>query len=65
LPEVMIKTLTSKVQTLAEKYAVTYESVINEIHQTESALSSLIDELDANEYDLKGLSEFKSLLKGL
>ena len=65
LPEVMIKTLTAKVQALAEKYAVTYEAVVNEIHETESSLSSLIDELDANEYDLKGLSEFKSLLKGI
>lgn len=65
LPAVMIKSLTAKVQALSEKYAVTYEAVVNEIHETESSLSSLIDELDANEYDLKGLSEFKSLLNGV
>jgi len=64
LPEVLINTLTAKVQALTEKYAITYANVVEEIHQTESELSSLIDDLTGNDYDLKGLSEFKSLLKG-
>jgi type I restriction enzyme M protein len=64
LPGVIINELTKKVQALAEKYAITYANVVEEIHETEKALSSLIDELNGNEYDLKGLSEFQSLLKG-
>lgn len=64
LPKVLINELTTKVQTLAEKYATTYADVENEIHDTEKALSSLIDELTGNEFDMKGLREFKSFLKG-
>ena len=36
----------------------------NEISKTESELSSMIDELTANKFDMKGLMEFKSLLEG-
>ena len=64
LPGLLINELTAKVQALAEKYAVTYSHLTEEIHETETVLASLIDELDCNEFDLKGLSEFKSLLKG-
>ena len=64
LPEAVINELTSKLQTLSEKYAATYEEVVNQIHKTESTISSLVDDLVGNEYDMKGLSEFKSLLKG-
>jgi len=64
LPEVLINELTAKVQALAEKYAVTYSHLTEEIRETETVLASLIDELAGNEFDVKGLSEFKSLLKG-
>lgn len=63
LPEVLINTLTAKVQDLAKKYSTTYANVVEEIHKTEGELSSLIDDLTGNDYDMKGLSEFKSLLK--
>jgi type I restriction enzyme M protein len=64
LPEVIINELTAKVQQLTEKYATTYAHVAEEIHQTENSLASLIDDLTGNEFDMKGLSEFKSFLKG-
>lgn len=64
LPESIIKRLTNKVQGLADKYATTYSDVANEIFKAESKLSSLIDDLEGNEFDMKGLNEFKSLLKG-
>ncbi|MGL5277949.1 MAG: type I restriction-modification system subunit M [Cetobacterium sp.] len=64
LPEVVINELIAKIKVLSEKYTVTYESLMNEIHETEKSISDLIDELEGNEYDMKGLSEFKSLLKG-
>ena len=64
LPETIINELTAKVQTLAEKYATTYADVADEIHDTEKELSALIDELDGNEFDMQGLGEFKSFLKG-
>jgi type I restriction enzyme M protein len=64
LPELLINKLTAKVQALAEKYAVTYSQLTEEIHETETVLASHIEELVGNEFDMKGLSEFKSLLKG-
>ncbi len=63
LPKVVINKLTAKVLALSGKYATTYSHVMEEIHQTEKVLSLMIDELDGNEFDVKGLSEFKSLLK--
>ena len=35
-----------------------------EIQQTKTALAGMIAELDANEFDLKGLAELKALLAG-
>lgn len=64
LPENVIITLSAKVQALSDKYATTYKEVVEQIHETENSLSSLIAELTGNEYDLKGLGEFQQLLKG-
>ena len=64
LPEVVTGELTAKVKALLEKYATTYSEVVEQIHESENILTSLIDDLVGNEYDMKGLSEFKSLLKG-
>lgn len=64
LPQTEIATLTAKVVTLAEKYATTYKDVAVQIQTTEQSLSSLIDELTGNEFDLQGLTEFQQLLKG-
>jgi len=63
LPETIIAKLSNKVQALADKYAITYSDVAKEIKAAESTLSSLIGELEGNEFDMKGLNELKSLLK--
>lgn len=64
LPEAVINELSDRVQALAEKYVTTYSEVVEEISKTENNLAALIDELVGNEHDMKGFSEFKSLLKG-
>ena len=64
LPKVIINELTAKIAALAEKYATTYSDVVEQIQEAEDTLSSFIDDLVGNEFDMKGLSEFKSLLKG-
>lgn len=63
LPETIITKLSNKVQTLSDKYAITYSDVAKEIKEAESTLSSLIGDLEGNEFDMKGLNELKSLLK--
>jgi len=62
LPETIITKLLNKVQTLADKYAITYSDVAKEIKESESTLSTLIGDLEGNEFDMKGLNELKSLL---
>ncbi|MDD2286991.1 MAG: type I restriction-modification system subunit M, partial [Paludibacter sp.] len=62
LPNGVLQQLVDKVQALAEKYATTFADVMNEIDKTKSSLALQIDELTGNEFDMKGLSEFKVLL---
>jgi type I restriction enzyme M protein len=62
LPDQQIDGLIGKLEALVEKYRITYADNAREIEQTETALAGLIDELDGNEFDLKGLSELKTLL---
>ncbi|MCM3602463.1 type I restriction-modification system subunit M [Robertmurraya korlensis] len=64
LPNAVIHVLVDKIKALAEKYAVTYSAIELEIRETESTLSELSDGLVGNEFDMKGLSEFRALLKG-
>lgn len=64
LPDQQIDGLTRKLEALVEKYRITYADNAREIQQTETELAGMIGELDANEFDLKGLTELKSLLNG-
>ena len=64
MPDTLIDTLVSKIQALESKYSTTFFEVETQIQDTEAQLASMIDELNGSEFDLKGLSEFKSLLAG-
>jgi type I restriction enzyme M protein len=63
LPTVLIQTLTTLTQALADKYASTYADVAKEIASTEGELASMIDQLTGNAFDMQGLAEFKAFLK--
>jgi type I restriction enzyme M protein len=54
--------LTRKLEALVEKYRLTYADNAREIQQAETALAGMIGDLDANEFDLQGLTELKTLL---
>lgn len=64
LPDQQIDGLTRKLDALVQKYQITYADNACEIQQTETELAGMIEELDANEFDLKGLAELKILLAG-
>ena len=64
LPDTIVDNLVSKIQALVSKYKTTYFELEKKIKETEIKLASMIDELEGNEYDMKGLSEFKALLLG-
>jgi type I restriction enzyme M protein len=64
MPDSIVSDLVSRIRALADKYATTYAEVAAKIAETKSSLSALIDGLTGGEYDMKGLREFQSLLKG-
>lgn len=64
IPYAIVNGLVTKITSIAEKYETTYFDIEAEISKTEKELCSLIDDLCGNEFDMKGLSEFKSLLSG-
>jgi len=64
LPGTLIDALAVKLQALADKYKITYADTAREIRQTETGLAGLIDELAGNPFDMRGLAELKTLLKG-
>lgn len=49
---------------LADKYAITYLEIGHQIEQSKSSLSGMLNELVGNEFDMKGLEEFISVLGG-
>ncbi|PKL27827.1 MAG: type I restriction-modification system subunit M [Firmicutes bacterium HGW-Firmicutes-15] len=62
IPKTIIEVLITKVVALAEKYKTTFSEIETELHETEIAIGSMIQELTGNSHDLKGLEEFMSLL---
>ena len=64
LPTALIDTLSTQLQALAEKYKITYADNARVIRKSEAGLADLIDELDGNEFDMQGLAEFETFLKG-
>ena len=64
MPGAIIVELEKAVQALADKYAVTYVELDEQIQKSEAALADMIDELTGSEFDRKGLRKFQSLLKG-
>jgi type I restriction enzyme M protein len=64
LPQQQMDRLTRKLEALVEKYRLTYADNAREIQQAETELAGMIADLDANEFDLQGLAELKTLLAG-
>ncbi|MDD2742982.1 MAG: type I restriction-modification system subunit M [Rhodocyclaceae bacterium] len=64
LPDQQIDGLICKLEALVQKYQITYADNARDIQQAETELAGMIKELDADEFDLKGLAELKTLLAG-
>lgn len=64
IPNTIIEELVTSVSSISMKYNETFEDIEKRIVATERELSALLDELRGNEFDMKGLSEFKLLLMG-
>lgn len=64
LPLRIIEKLSSKLEALSKKYETTLTDVEEEIKSTQKELASMLGELEGNEFDMKGLDAFKTLLEG-
>ncbi len=64
LPNEVIEHLADVVQALADKYAVTYTEITQKLTEAEHSLASLIDDLTGDDFDIQGLTQFQTLLKG-
>ena len=64
LPISIVDSLTKEVTKLSKKYETTFLDIDSKISQTEKELSAMLDDLVADEDDLKGLMELKKLLGG-
>lgn len=65
LPDSIVNELVSKLEALAKKYETTFAEVETQISETEKTLSAMIDDLEGNEFDMLGLSEFQKMLGGV
>lgn len=65
LPDSIVNELVSKLEALTKKYETTFAEVEAQISETENTLSAMIDELEGNEFDMLGLSEFRKMLGGV
>jgi type I restriction enzyme M protein len=64
LPHEIVRELVTKLAALADKYAVTYVKVTDKINKAKNEVVTLIGKLRGNEFDMKGLGELQSLLRG-
>lgn len=65
LPDMMLKNFIKNIKKLGEKYKKSFNDLDKEISLTEKAISDMLVDLDGNEFDMKGLEEFRSLLGGI
>lgn len=64
LPGLAMSSLAAKLQALVEKYRITYADNARDIQQAEDALVDMLGALHGGEFDLKGITELKTLLAG-
>ena len=64
MPVKVVDALVLKINDLTQKYSETFTDIEKEITDTEKKLCTFLDELRGNDFDMKGISEFKSLLMG-
>lgn len=64
LPGLVMSSLAAKLQALVEKYWITYADNARDIQQAEDALVDMLGALHGGEFDLKGITELKTLLAG-
>jgi type I restriction enzyme M protein len=63
LPNGIINTLVNQIELIAKKYEITLKDIEDDIKDTSKELSSMVDELEGNEFDMIGLKALQELLE--
>lgn len=63
VPSSIVDDFEAKVKTLAEKYSTTYHDVNCGIKDAQKELSTMLGDLTGDDFDMKGIAEFKGMLK--
>ncbi len=63
LPNGIINNLVNKIQEISVKYETTLKDIENDIKDASKELSSMLHELDGNEFNMQGLKAFQELLE--
>ena len=64
MPRSLVDDLASKVDALSSKYETTLKDLSEQIEASERELSTMIDNLVGDEFDMAGLAELQKLLGG-
>lgn len=64
LPNLMLNEFLKSIQYLDNKYKNSFNNLQIELNKTEKELAIMLEDLVGNEFDLKGIEEFKFLLGG-
>lgn len=64
LPNSIVSALISKVSALTKKYSVSLVDLDDEISKSSSDLVTLLDELEGDEFDMKGIKQLRKMLEG-
>lgn len=64
LPGLVVDSLINKLESLVDKYRITYAANARDIRQAENSLAGMLKELSGSEFDIKGLAELRTLLAG-
>ena len=64
LPDAVLDDFVKRLDAVCRKYETTFEDVESQIASTEKELLGMLDDLQGNEFDMKGIEELKKLLGG-
>lgn len=64
LPKELLNNLTTKLSHLKNKYKYTLEEVTNDIINTQKSVVEMLEELNGDEFDMKGIEELRKILSG-
>ena len=64
LPHVFISALVSQIDELMHKYNLTYTDIDEQITSSEHSLSILLENLTGNDFDIRGIEQFRNILGG-